>query len=416
MAEYDSLLSEYKRRDFLKVLGSGSLLSLPVAGAEGPVRIRLREDGIYEAFTGKMEMGQGARTLLLQAIAEELRVPLEKIHLTMADTDRVPDDGGTWASLTSPETVPAVRKAAAGLAGHELTNPREWKVLGTSVKPVYGRDAVTGALRYCSDLRVEGMLHGRLVRPDAYRATLESFDDSEARKIDGVRVVRDRDLLGVVAPDPGTAERAARLVRAQWKADPLPAIDTWAEQFLKSAVAPVEANQVRYPPLIRRGDVEVGLREAHRTKSETYWTPPIAHVALEPRAAIAEWRDGALTVDCGKQAPFLVRAELAKTFGIPESKVRIRVTMPGGGFGGKQRGECEIEAAHLARAAGAPVCLAWTREEEFWVAYSRPAALLKVESGVDASGRLVAWRFRNYNAGASGLRPPYDLAHMSNEF
>jgi isoquinoline 1-oxidoreductase len=96
--------------------------------------------------------------------------------------------------------------------------------------------------------------------------------------------------------------------------------------------------------------------------------------------------------------------------------VRVRISMPGGASGCKQRSECELEAAILARAARAPVRLAWTREEEFWVAYARPAGVVDIESGVDSEGRLVAWRFRNYNAGAPGLRPPYDLLHMSNEF
>jgi len=416
MREFDSLLAEYKRRDFLRLLGSGSLLSLPVPGMAAPLRIRLTADGVYEAFTGKMEMGQGSRTLLTQAIAEELKVPIDKVRLTMADTDLCPDDGGTWASLTTPETVPAVRKAAAALAGHDLTPPREWKILGASQPPLHGRDAVTGALRYASDLRIDGMLHGAVVRPDAYSAKLESYDDSAARNLDGVRIIRDGDFLGVVAPDPSTAVKAAALVRAQWKEQPIPPLDSLAAHFRKTAVAPVEANNVRYPPLIRHGDVESGLKSAARTLKSTYWLPPIAHAALEPRAAIAEWDDGALTVHCGKQAPFLVRAELARALGIAENKVRIIVSMPGGAFGGKQRGECELEAARLARAAGSPVRLAWTRDEEFWVAYSRPAALINIESGVDSNGRLVSWRFRNFNAGASGLRPPYDLPHMSNEF
>jgi isoquinoline 1-oxidoreductase len=416
VAEFDNLLAEYKRRDFLRLLGSGSLLALPIPAAEATLRLRLVEGGVYEAFTGKMEMGQGARTLLVQALAEELRVPIEKIRLIMADTNRVPDDGGTWASLTTPETVPAVRKAAAALAGHPVSEPDRWRILGTSVPPLHGRDAVTGALRYCSDLRVDGMLHGCMVRPNAYRATLETFDDTEARRLAGVQVVREGDLLGVVARDPQTAARAAVLVKAKWRAEPLPPIDSLIEGFRTHAIAPVEVKDTRYPPLIRYGDVEVGLASAHRKLASSYRVPPIAHVALEPRAAIAHWRDGALTVYCGKQAPFLVRAELAKAFGISETKVRIVVSMPGGAFGGKQRGECELEAAVLARAAKAPVRLAWTREEEFWVAYARPAGLMDVESGVDANGRLIAWRFRNYNAGAPGLKPPYDLAHMSNEF
>lgn len=416
MAETDLLLAEYKRRDFLKILGSGSLLTLPVLGAESPVRLRMAPDGLVDAFTGKIEMGQGARTLLAQAIAEELRLPVERIRLTMADTDLVPDDGGTWASLTSPETVPVVRKDSAAFAGHSLTEPKDWKVLGQSVPPMHGRAAVTGSLQYCGDLRVDNMRHGCIVRPDAYRAHLESFDDSAARALPGVQVIRDGDLLGVVAPDRQTALEAARLVQAKWKPEPLPSLDEMRETFRTKSIAPVEVKDTRYPPLIRQGDPEAALSKAHRRLHSTYWLPPIAHVALEPRAAIAEWRDGTLIVRCGKQAPFLVRAELAKAFGVPESKVRIIVTMPGGGFGGKQRGECELEAARLAKAAQAPVRLAWSREEEFWVAYSRPAALVDVESGVDAGGRLSAWRFRNYNAGAPGIKPPYVIADMSNEF
>ncbi|WP_321473699.1 molybdopterin cofactor-binding domain-containing protein [uncultured Paludibaculum sp.] len=416
MAEPDLLLAEYKRRDFLKLLGSGGLLTLPITAAERPVRVRQALDGLFDVFTGKIEMGQGARTLLTQAIAEELRVPVDRIRLTMADTDQVPDDGGTWASLTTPETVPAVRKDVAAFAGHPLTEPKDWKVLGQSIPPLHGPAAVTGALQYCGDLRTEGMLHGCVVRPDAYRAHLESYDDRAARALPGVRIVREGDFLGVVAPDRHTALEAARLVQAQWKPDPLPSLAEMRESFRTKSVAPVEVRDTRYPPLIRQGDTDAALAGAHRKLHSSYWLPPIAHVALEPRAAIAEWHDGALTVHCGKQAPFLVRAELAKAFGLPESKVRIVVTMPGGGFGGKQRGECELEAARLAKAAQAPVRLAWTREEEFWVAYSRPAALVEIESGVDAGGHLSAWRFRNYNAGAPGIKPPYAIAAMSNEF
>jgi isoquinoline 1-oxidoreductase len=416
VADSDVLLIEYKRRDFLRMLGSGALLALPVRGAERPVRVRLGEGGIYEAFTGKIEMGQGARTLLTQAVAEELGVSVEKVRLIMADTDIVPDDGGTWASLTTPETVPAVRKETSAFAGHPMTDPARWKVLGTSVPPLHGREAVTGVLRYCSDVRVEGMLHGRIVRPDAYRAKLESFDDSEARALPGVQIVREGELLGVVAGDPQTAARAASLIKAQWRAEPLPPVDSLIERFRTKAVAPVEVKDTRYPPLIRAGDVEAGLASAQRKLSASYWAPPIGHAPLEPRAAVAEWRNGALTVYCGKSTPFLVRAELARSLGIPESKVRVRISMPGGAFGGKQRSECELEAALLARAAHAPVRLAWTREEEFWVAYARPAGAVAIESGADSEGRLVAWWFRNYNAGAPGLRPPYDFPHMSNEF
>jgi nicotinate dehydrogenase subunit B len=134
-------------------------------------------------------------------------------------------------------------------------------------------------------------------------------------------------------------------------------------------------------------------------------------VPLEPRAAVAQWDGDTVTIRCGVQAPFLVRQEVAQALNVPEAQVRIIAMDSGGGFGGKQRGECEVEAARLARLAGAPVRVAWTREEEFTCSYTRPAGLLEIESGVDADGRLTAMRFANYNSGAAGITPPYEIPH-----
>jgi nicotinate dehydrogenase subunit B len=174
-------------------------------------------------------------------------------------------------------------------------------------------------------------------------------------------------------------------------------------------VEPVEQPGARYPPLLVRGDADAGLRAAARRKSSRYWLPPIAHVPLEPRAAVAQWDGDTVTIRCGVQAPFLVRQEVAQALKVPPSQVRIVVVDSGGGFGGKQRGECEVEAAQIARLAGAPVRVAWTREEEFTCSYTRPAGLVEIESGVDADGRLVAMRFANYNSGAAGITPPYEI-------
>ncbi len=417
MAEVD-LLREYKRREFLQLLSSGGLLALPVdaSGQTSTVHVRAESDGFYTVLTGKIEMGQGARTLLAQAAAEELGVGVDRIRMVMGDTGQVPDDGGTWASLTTPETVPAIRKDAAAVRGGGLTQPEQWDVLGQPVKHLRGREIVTGALRYCADVKREGMLHGVVVRPEALRAKLESAETSKAEALPGVKIVRDGGFLGVVAPDAVTAHEAAALVSAKWTSEPLPSMEALRAQFKQKAVAPVEDMQTRYPPLIRSGDVEQGLKQAKQRLAGTYWMPYIAHAALETRAAIAEWDGDRVTIHCGKQAPFLVRAEVARALNVPEKNVRIIVSEPGGAFGSKQRGELEIEAARLARAAGRPVRVHWTREEEFQWAYARPAALMEIESGVDESGRLIAWRHRNYNAGAPGLRPPYDAAHQSNEF
>jgi nicotinate dehydrogenase subunit B len=407
------------RREFLKALGGGLffLVTVRAQGQDVPVRVQVAEDGRYRAFTGKMEMGQGSRTLLTQAFAEELRVPVERVELVMGDTALCPDDGGTWSSLTSPQTVPVIRQAAAAVraaragGGDALTAPSGWQTLGSSVRNVDSRAIVTGAKMYPTDVTVPGLLHAAVVRSPHHRASLTSFDASLAEKTPGATVLRDGDLLAVVAADVATARRAAARIRAEWKPEPLTPQDEWPRLYKEHAVAPVEQPRARYPPLLVRGDVDAGLAASARRRSSTYWLPPIAHVPLEPRAAVAAWDGDTVTIRGGAQAPFLVRQEVAKALNVPEAQVRIIAMDSGGAFGGKQRGECEVEAARLARLAGAPVRVAWTREEEFTCSYTRPAGLLEIESGVDAAGRLTAMRFANYNSGAAGITPPYEIPH-----
>jgi nicotinate dehydrogenase subunit B len=405
------------RRDFLKVIGGGLLFLVTVRAQDRdfPARVHIAEDGSIRAFTGKMEMGQGSRTLLTQAFAEELGVPVAKVDLVMGDTQLCPDDGGTWASITTPQTVPVIRKAAAAVrtqrsGGSEtLRAPSSWTTLGQSIPNVASHAIVTGAKVYPSDLRVPGLLHAAVVRAPYHKSTLVSADTSQAERVSGVRILRDQDLVAAVAADTATARRAAALVTAEWKATPITPQADWPDLFKKTAVEPVEQPQARYPPLLRRGDVAAGLAAAATRRSSSYRVAPIAHVPMEPRAALAEWHGDAVTVHCGVQAPFLVRQEVARALNVSESKVRIVVSDAGGAFGGKQRGESEVEAARLARLAGAPVRVAWTREEEFTCSYTRPAGLIDVESGVDATGRLTAMRFANYNSGAAGIIPQYDI-------
>jgi CO/xanthine dehydrogenase Mo-binding subunit len=405
------------RREFLTILGGGLffLVTVRAQGQDVPVRVQVADDGTFRAFTGKMEMGQGSRTLLTQAFAEELRVPADRVELVMGDTLLCPDDGGTWSSLTSPQTVPVIRQAAAAVRARRaggsdaLTPPADWQTLGTSARSVNSLAIVTGAKKYPSDQAIPGMLHAVIVRSPHHRASLVSYDAGAAGAESGARVLREADLLAAVAEDPATARRAAAQVAAEWTPEPLMPQADWPALFRKTAVEPVEQPRARYPPLLRQGDVTAGLAAAARTKASSYWVDPIAHVPLEPRAAVAEWQGDVVTIRCGVQAPFLVRQEVAQALKVPLSQVRAIAMDSGGAFGGKQRGECEVEAARLSRLAGAPVRVAWTREEEFTSSYTRPAGLLEVESGVDADGRLTAMRFANYNSGAAGITPPYEI-------
>ncbi|HEX8203702.1 MAG TPA: molybdopterin cofactor-binding domain-containing protein, partial [Isosphaeraceae bacterium] len=149
----------------------------------------------------------------------------------------------------------------------------------------------------------------------------------------------------------------------------------------------------------------------------TYTAAYIAHAPLEPRAAVAEWDDdGALTVWTGTQRPFGVRGELAQAFGLPEENIRVIVPDTGSGYGGKHTGEAAIEAARLARGAGRPVKLVWTRAEEFTWAYFRPGGLIDVAAGARNDGTLASWEFHNYNSGTTGLETPYRVPDRRVQF
>jgi isoquinoline 1-oxidoreductase len=205
-------------------------------------------------------------------------------------------------------------------------------------------------------------------------------------------------------------ERAAGAIKAHWSADPQPS-DKDLFAYLKAHAGAAES-RAGY----QRGSIEEGLRGADHKLEATYTVAYIAHTPLEPRAAVAHWSNGKLTVWTGTQVPFGVRSELAEAFQIPESRVRVIVPDTGSGYGGKHTGECAIEAARLAKAAGKPVKLIWTREEEFTWAYARPAGVIEIRSGVKADGTALAWEYHNYNSGPSGIATPYEIANQKIAF
>ncbi len=427
------------RRELAQRLGAGAmfLFTFRSARAESAIasRLHIGHDGTITVLTGKVEVGQGIRTTLTQVAAEELAVPISQVNLVMADTDLVPDDGGTWGSLTTPQTVPVIRQACASLramlrksgaasytefaqtadlehavvADAPLIEPTAWRVCGTSVPNLNGPSIVTGGHRYSSDLCMTDMLHGRVLRGPNYHSKLLSVDVSKAAAMPGVRVVHDGTFLGVTAPTRGEAEAALRCIEAHWSAAPL-GDEATLFQDIKANAKPAERSAGRYPTLLEHGSVTTGLASAPQRLKASYQIAYISHVPLEARTAVAQWQGDKLTVHCGTQAPFVLREDIAEFFKIAPQQVRIVVSDTGSGYGGKQSSDCELEAARLARGAGKPVRLAWSRAEEFTQSYCRPAALMEVESGFAADGKLLAWDFRNYNGGPASLTPPYQIA------
>jgi isoquinoline 1-oxidoreductase len=480
LSERPAYLFEVGRRGFLQLLGgvvvllaaeparsqeSGRRLGGESAPQDLAAWLHVGEDGTVTVYTGKVEVGQNSRTSLTQAVAEELRAPVDSVRLVMGDTDLTPFDPGTFGSRTTPTMAPQLRKAAATaremlkelaarewgvepstlvVADGEVTDGRgrrvagfgalsrgqklvrtvpaevplapadRWSVAGHDLAKVNGRDIVTGRHRYTADQAPAGLWHGRVLRPPAAGASLLSLDASAAQALPGVVVVRDADFVGVAAARDPVAARALEALRPAWKTTPQTSAATLFGDLRRPPREGVDAGRPS-PPQVT-GSVAEARAAAARRFETTYTVAYIAHVPLEPRAAVAQWAEERLTVWTGTQRPFGVKRELAEAFHLPEEKVRVIVPDTGSGYGGKHTGECAIEAARLARAAGRPVKLVWTREEEFAWAYFRPAGVIDVKSAVDQGGRLVAWEFHNYNSGTAGIRTPYDVANQHVEF
>lgn len=434
--------------------------------------IHIGEDGAVSVFTGKAEVGQNIRTSLTQAVAEELHAPVASIRLVMADTALTPFDAGTFGSRTTPDMFPQLRRVAAaarealldlaaealkveraaltvaegkcsktgstesltfgqlakgqklvksGADAGALTPASAWKVAGHDLPKVDGPDYVTGRHKYASDIKRPGMVQGKILRPSAFEASLLSVDTKVAEAMEGVKVVREGDLVGVTAPDTLIAGRALDAIKAEWLTKPQPSSKELFV-YLKQNAGGIGGGRTGGG---RVGSIEEGLAAAEHKLSQVYTMAYIAHAPLEPRAAVAEWQDGKLTVWTGTQSPFGIRRELMAAFNLPEDHVRVIVPDTGSGYGGKHSGskyaggytgDPAYEAAMLAKGAGKPVKVVWTRREEFTWSYFRPAGVIEVTSGVNKDGLLTAWEFHNYNSGGSGLPTPYVVANLKTEF
>jgi isoquinoline 1-oxidoreductase len=226
-----------------------------------------------------------------------------------------------------------------------------------------------------------------------------------------VVVIRNGDFVGVAAPSAHEAQNAIDAIHAEWKEAPqISNKELFA--YLKQNATAKSRDRNRN----QKGSVEEALAGAAHRLDATYTVAYIAHAPLEPRAAVAQWTDGKLTVWTGTQRPFANRDELASVFHVPESSVRVIVPDTGSAYGGKHTSDAAIEAARLARAAGRPVKVVWTREEEFTWAYFRPAGVIEVKSGIASDGTLTAWDFHNYHSGSSGIDTPYDVANQRTEY
>ena len=440
-----------KRRDFLGFAGASGLFILFGSAAEAapqlvPARpagypmdfnayLRIAPDGRVGCFVGKVEMGQGNMTALAMLAAEELDVPLERVDMLMGDTDLCPWDGGTGGSLSIWQFGPVLTAAAAearavllAMAGERLQVPADRLVVQDGVvsvkgaperqvaygelvqgkrierhladvkpKPASGytlvgksaprKDAlekVSGAARFSADQKLPGTLHACIVRAPAHGTRLKTVDTSAAERIPGVRVLRDGNLVAVLHEFPDQARKALDLVKASFEGSPRPLDDRTIYRHLADQAGEAKVG-------VQEGDLKAGEAKAATLVEADYLNAYVAHAAIEPHSAVAQWKDGRMTVWAGVQAPFRVKAQVAEALRLPADKVRIITPQIGGAFGGKAAGPQAVEAARLALKAGAPVQVVWNRKEEFFLDTFRPAAVVKIRSGLDPAGRITFW-------------------------
>ena len=437
------LVVSFSLPSFLKAADAQSATtSKTVALDEVDAFLAIDRTGRVTLYSGKVELGTGVSTALPQILADELDVPLKSIALIEGDTTLTPAQGKTWGSLTIQNGGIQIRQAAATARqallqeaakrldmpvtdlvadqgtirarnnGKRVTyadlidgrnfslkvdkqaplkDPAKYTVVGQSIARYDIPPKITGQFTYVQDVKVPGMLHGRVVRPPAMGASLQSVDESSVKDIPGlVKVVRENNFLGVVAESEWGAIQAAQKLKANWSAwQGLP-----EQSKLWEYVRATKVNKDDVTSNV--GDAEKALAQAAKRMSASYNFAINSHASMGPSCAVAEFKDGKLTCWSASQAPHDLRSQLAAMLSMKDSDVQVFYVEGAGCYGRNGHEDAAGDAALLARAAGRPVRVQWMREDENGWDPKGPPTLMDLQAGLDASGAVVAWYSQLY--------------------
>jgi nicotinate dehydrogenase subunit B len=397
--------------------------------------IRINADGSATVFTGKVELGQGILTALAQIAAEELDLPLSRVKMISGDTGQTPNEGQTAGSQSIENSGTALRMAGAevrailiDLAAKRLGVPADQlavadgviaapdgrkvgygelkpdlnheasakatpkpvanhKIVGKSISRFDIPAKVAGGAAFVQDMRLPGMLHGRVIRPPRYDSKLDSIDDAVAKAIPGVvAIVRDGSFLGIVAEreEQAIKARAALLKSAKWTLGPELPDPARLFEVIKS---------------LPSKDATIGVKQGTvpanaRTFEAVYTKPYMAHASIGPSCAVAEFKDGKMTVWTHSQGVFPLRAELVKALKLPLAALRCVHVEGSGCYGHNGADDVAVDAALLARALpGRPVRLQWMRDDEFgWEPYG-PAMVMRAKAALGSDGKIADWDY-----------------------
>ena len=441
----------------------GAAAAKPVTLDEVDSFLAIDAKGAVTVYTGKVDLGTGVHTALAQMAAEELDVPLRQIEMIEGDTDLTPDQGVTYASLTIQNGGVQIRQAAAtarralteqaakrlGVAvsdlkiengtirassGKQVTygeliggktfelkvdkqaplkDPGTYTIVGKSIARSDIPEKVTGKFTYMQDFKIPGMLHGRVVRPPGIGSELQSVDENSVKNIPGVvKVVREKNFLGVVAETEWGAIKAAQQLNATWsKWQGLPDQSKLWEY--------VRATKINKDDVTSNtGDVEQALQQAAKKLSATYDFAIHTHGSIGPSCAVVEFKDGRVNCWSASQAAHNLRKQLAAMLSMPVSDVRALYVEGAGCYGRNGHEDAAADAALLARAVERPVRVQWMRADEHgWDPKGCPT-LVDLQAGLDAAGKVLAWYSQFYipEGGAGNVKlVAADLAGLPHE-
>ncbi len=399
--------------------------------------LAIGRDGLVTVYTGKVDLGTGVRTALAQMVAEELDVRHGAVTLVMGDTALTPDQGQTASSVTIQGAGVELRQAAAtarkalveraaqqlgvpagelrvedgevrarsgmakasfgALVGDQrfemkvdraapLKKPSEYRLVGKSVPRVDIPAKVTGAFTYMHDFSLPGMLHARVIRPDAIGAKLESADESQARGVPGfVQVVRKQDFLAVLARTEWGAIQAAGKLKAAWSGGG--GLPEQAKLYAEVRATPVAREEVP----VRVGNAKGTLAASGKVVRATYEFPINTHGSIGPACAVAQVKDGALTIWSASQATHSLQSELTTVVGMPKDRIRLVYLEGSGCYGRNGHEDCTADAALIATLTGHTVRVQWMREDEHGWDPKSPPLVVDMAGAVDGAGFISAW-------------------------
>ncbi len=401
--------------------------------------LEVNPDGTITAFSGKVELGTGVRTALAQIVAEELDIPIESVRMVMGDTQRTPNEGYTAGSMTINSSGSALRSAAAyaryvlmdlaarkldanldqlvvqagevsvildpqrkvsyaellGGEKFELEIPDGFPVKDSRNYSIVGKSSprediprkVAGQPAFIQDLRVPGMLHGRLVRPPSAAAEFISMDESSLDDVPGVvKVVRQNNFIGVVAEREEQAILAAGKLKVEWREHA--ALPPMQDLYKTLRSSPTQDNL-----LVEQGDLETAWEHASRRFHSTFYQPYHAHASIGPSCAVADVHDDQITVWASTPGPYPLSGTLAKLLDVTPDRVHLIHVEGAGSYGQNGSDDAAADAVILSKAVGKPVRLQWSRQDEFVWEPKAPAMVMEVSGGLDAQGNVIAWDY-----------------------